>query len=106
MRQQRSTLARLNRSVRDDGNGFKPFSIKGSSPYTMYTGKGNVIDAGAGDDWASAGFGNDTVHGSDDKDEIHGLAASRVRAQKGVVLLPLVESGRCVDGRSEPWRRP
>ncbi len=73
MTQQRSTLARLNPSIRDDGNGSEPFSIKGSSPYTMYTDKGNVVDAGAGDDWVSAGtLGADTIEGRGGNDALSG----------------------------------
>jgi len=37
---------------------------------------GNIIDAGAGEDWVAAGTGNDTVHGGEDADEIFGMAGS------------------------------
>lgn len=48
-------------------NWLKTSTVRGAYPYTDYTDKGNVIDAGEGDDWVSAGWGNDSVHGGDDK---------------------------------------
>ena len=64
-------------SAGTNANGFKNFGIKGAFPYTMYTDKGNVIDAWAVDDWLSADRDNDSAPG-DDIDVMHGLAGNEV----------------------------
>lgn len=100
-----ASLAKLKSGVGADGGGLANFIIKGAYPYTDYTDKGNVIDAGEGDDWVSAGWANDSVHGGDDKDVIHGLAGPHAGGGLKAVFWRMAVPSACAARMPEPRGR-